>query len=124
MTSKRVLVIDDEPGIRRLLEISLRAIAAWKVSSAGSGQEGLKMATAERPDAILLDVMMPGMDGIATFHQIQADPDLQLIPVILLTAKTQPDEQLQFADLAIAGIIAKPFKAPELVAQMRSILKW
>jgi CheY-like chemotaxis protein len=124
MTPKRVLVIDDEPGIRKLLEISLRAIAAWEVLSASSGQEGLALALAELPDAILLDVMMPGMDGLATLLQLQAHSELRSIPVIFLTAKTQPNEQRQFAELAIVGTITKPFKAPDLVRQMRSLLNW
>ncbi len=124
MTSKRVLIIDDEPGIRKLVEISLRAIADWEVLSASSGPEGLALALAELPDAILLDVMMPGMDGPATLHQLQAHSELQSIPVIFLTAKTQPNEQRQFTELAIAGMITKPFKAPDLVRQMRSLLNW
>jgi CheY-like chemotaxis protein len=124
MTTKRVLVIDDEQGIRQVVQISLQAIAGWEVLMAASGPEGLDIAQAEQPDAILLDVMMPGMDGIAVVEQIQTNPRLQSIPTILLTAKAQLSEQQQFAALQIAGVITKPFKAPELVSQMRSILNW
>lgn len=124
MTVKRVLIIDDEQGIRKIVEISLKAIAGWEVLVAASGQEGLAIAAAEHPDAILLDVMMPEMDGIATFHQMQATPELQAIPTILLTAKAQTNEQHQFTELAITGVITKPFKAPDLVKQMRSLLNW
>ena len=124
MTAKRILIVDDEPGIRKIVEISLKAIAGWEVLTAASGQEGLVIATAEQPDAILLDVMMPGMDGITTFQQMQANPGLQAIPTILLTAKAQTSEQRQFTELPIAGVITKPFKAPELVKQMRSLLDW
>jgi CheY-like chemotaxis protein len=124
MTAKRVLIIDDEYGIRKIVEISLKAIAGWEVLVAASGQEGVAIATAEHPDAILLDVMMPGMDGVATFQQMQANPELQSIPTILLTAKAQTNEQRQFIELPIAGVITKPFKAPDLVNQMRSLLHW
>jgi CheY-like chemotaxis protein len=124
MGTKRVLVIDDEPGIRRLVQISLEAIAGWEVLTAASGQEGLAIAETEQPDAILLDVMMPEMNGILTFQRMQTIPALQHIPTIFLTAKVQPSEQQQFAELQIAGVITKPFKAPDLVQQMRSILAW
>lgn len=124
MTTKRVLIIDDEPGIRKIVEISLKAIAGWEVLTAASGQEGLEVAAAEKPNAILLDVMMPGMDGITTFQQMQENPELQSIPTILLTAKAQTSEQRQFTELPIAGVITKPFKAPELVKQIRSLLNW
>jgi CheY-like chemotaxis protein len=124
VTTKRILIIDDEQGIRKVIEISLRSIAGWEVLLAGSGSEGLAIAQIEFPDAILLDVMMPGMDGITTLEQIQAHPATSLIPVILLTAKIQIGEQRQFSSLPVAGVIAKPFKAPDLVKQMRSLLHW
>jgi CheY-like chemotaxis protein len=124
MATKRVLIIDDEPGIRKIVEIALNAIAGWQVLVAASGQEGLEIAAAEQPDAILLDVMMPGVDGIATFQQLQSNSVLRSIPVILLTAKAQPNEQHQFTELPIAGVITKPFKAPDLVKQMQSLLNW
>lgn len=122
--TKRVLIIDDETGIRKITQISLYAIAQWEVLMAASGAEGLAIAQAERPHAILLDVMMPEMDGIATFQALQANTTTQTIPVILLTAKTQLFEQQQLAELSVLGIITKPFKAPDLVKQMRSLLGW
>jgi len=124
MRTKRVLIIDDEPGIRKLVQISLRAIAGWDVLTAASGQEGLAIAEAEQPDAILLDVMMPEMNGILTFQRMQTVSALQHIPTILLTAKAQSSEQQQFAELQIAGVITKPFKAPDLVRQIRLLLNW
>ncbi|MBD2294539.1 response regulator [Anabaena sphaerica FACHB-251] len=124
MKNKRVLIIDDEPGIRQIVQISLKAIAGWEVLLAASGLEGITMAIAELPDAILLDLMMPEMDGIATFEQMQTNPVLQSIPTILLTAKAQTTEQCQFTELPITGVISKPFKAPDLVKQMRSLLNW
>lgn len=122
--SKRVLIVDDETGIRKITQISLKAIAGWEVLVAASGQEGVAMAQTEQPDAILLDVMMPGMDGITTLQHLQANPATQTIPVILLTAKAQISEQQQFAELPVTGVITKPFKAPDLVKQIRSLLNW
>ena len=121
---KRVLIVDDDPGISRIVQISLKAIAGWEVLMASSGQEGLKRAEEDCPDAILLDVMMPGMDGITTLNKMQANPNIERIPIILLTAKAQTSEQQQFTELAITGVITKPFTAPDLVKQMRSLLNW
>lgn len=122
--TKRILIVDDETGIRKITQISLKAIAGWDVLEAASGQEGLAIAQAEQPDAILLDVMMPGMDGIKTCQHLKANPDTQTIPVIFLTAKAQISEQKEFAELPIAGIITKPFRATDLAQQMRSLLNW
>jgi CheY-like chemotaxis protein len=124
MTTKRVLIVDDDIGIRRIVELSLNSIAKWDVLSASSGAEGVAIAQTELPDAILLDVMMPGMDGIETFAAMQANPSTKPIPIILLTAKTKISEQQLFNNIAIAGVITKPFKAPQLVDQIRSILNW
>lgn len=124
MSNKRILIIDDEPGIRQIVKISLQAIAGWEALLASSGQEGLAIAQSEIPDAIILDVMMPGMDGIETLQRIQAIGSIASIPVILLTAKAKTSEQVQFSKLEIAGVITKPFKAPDLVQQMRSLLGW
>jgi DNA-binding response OmpR family regulator len=124
MSAKRVLIIDDEPGIRQIVQIALKAIASWDVFMAASGSEGLELAESEQPDVILLDVMMPGMDGLTTLRHIRENVAIQNIPTILLTAKAQSSEQQRFRELAIAGVITKPFKAQELVDQMRSLLNW
>ncbi len=124
MTTKRILIIDDDLGIRQIVQISLEAIANWGVLPAPSGLEGLALAQQEQPDAILLDLMMPEMDGIATLEKLKANPATQSIPVILMTAKAQRSSQHQFAQLALAGVIVKPFKAPDLVKQIKEILKW
>ncbi len=121
---KRVLIVDDETGIRKVIEILLKEMANWDVLVAASGQEGLAIAQAEFPDAILLDVMMPDMDGIQTLGHLQDNPTTQAIPVILLTAKVQILQPTQFVELPIAGIITKPFAAPDLVQQIRSFLDW
>lgn len=124
MPTKRILLIDDELGIRKIVQISLKAIAGWEVLLAASGKEGLAIAQTERLDAILLDVMMPEMDGITTLQHLKANAATQSFPVILLTAKDPQGEQQKFSALAIAGVIAKPFKSQDLVKQMRSLLNW
>lgn len=124
MAEKRILLIDDEPGIRQVIQVAFKVITSWEALVAESCQTGLILAETEQPDAILLDVMMPGMDGITAFHAMQSNPALRSIPVILLTAKAQVTERERFAQLPIAGIITKPFKAPDLVRQIRSLLNW
>ena len=86
---KRLLLIDDEPTLRRITQLTLEKLAQWEVLTASSGQEGLRKAKTEQPDAILLDLMIPGMDGLETLVELRRDPSTQGIPVILLTAKVQ-----------------------------------
>ncbi len=82
------------------------------------------MAEAKQPDAILLDVMMPDMDGPATFKKLQANPSTQQIPVILLTAKVLYADQRRFSELGVNSVIAKPFEPMNLAAQVASALGW
>jgi two-component system, OmpR family, alkaline phosphatase synthesis response regulator PhoP len=122
--TRRILIIDDEYDIRAVAQLTLKTVGGWEVMSASSGQEGLIKAATEQPDVILLDVMMPEMDGIETFRALQADPATQSIPVILMTAKVQASEQRRFAELDVVGIITKPFKAMKLPEQIAIILGW
>jgi len=124
MSAKRILAIDDDDGVREIVQICLEVAAGWEVLTAASGREGLAIAAAERPDAILLDVMMPGMDGTATFKQLQANPATQDIPTILLTAKAKMSEKQQFLELGVTGTISKPFEAVDLVRQIQALLHW
>jgi two-component system, OmpR family, alkaline phosphatase synthesis response regulator PhoP len=121
---KRILIIDDEYDIRAVAELTLKSVGGWQVITAASGSEGLVLATAEQPDVILLDVMMPEMDGIATFRALQGNPTTQSIPVILLTAKVQAADQRRFAELGVQAIITKPFKAMKLPGQIMTALGW
>ena len=122
--SRQILIIDDEERIREVVQICLIKLANWSTITARSGQEGVLKAIQAQPDAILLDMSMPDMDGIATFRQLQADPDSRSIPVILLTAKVQPAEQSQYAELGVAGVIAKPFDPLQIASQIAAILGW
>lgn len=122
--TKRILIIDDEFDIRAVAQLTLKTTGEWDVLLAASGAEGLAKAVEKQPNVILLDVMMPDMDGIETFQALQSNSATQAIPVILMTAKVQPAEQRHFAELGIAGVIAKPFKAMKLSAQITDILGW
>jgi CheY-like chemotaxis protein len=121
---RRILVVDNEDYIQEVAQICLETIAGWDVITAGSGKEGIQMAAMAQPDAILLDVMMPDMDGIATFKALQADPRTQHIPVILLTAKIQASDRHQYAELGMCAAIAKPFEPLELATQIATALGW
>lgn len=121
---KQILLIDDEDGLRRIIQFSLEAAAGWSVLAASSGLEGLEIAAAELPDAILLDVMMPDLDGPATFRQLQENAVTRSIPVIMLTAKASAAEHQPLTALGVAGIVTKPFKIPVLITQIRAILGW
>jgi CheY-like chemotaxis protein len=121
MTSRRVLLIDDEDDIREVAQLSLEMVAKWDVVTASSGAEGLVRAAADQPDAILLDVMMPGMDGQATFLKLRANPSTEHIPVILLTAKIPPYEQMT---MDVVAVISKPFDPMRLPWQIADCLGW
>jgi CheY-like chemotaxis protein len=124
MATKQVLVIDDEEVIQIVIQECLQELAGWHVLTASSGKDGIEIARSQTPDAILLDISMPQMDGVTTYQRLQEDPISKTIPVILLTAKAQSDDQAQFAELAIAGIIFKPFDALTLTDQIAKLLNW
>lgn len=124
MLAKRILVVDDDDGVREIVQISLEAAAGWIVLTAASGAAAIAIARSQQPDAILLDVMMPDMDGVETFRQLQQQPETQAIPTILLTAKAKVSERKAFADLGVAGIIVKPFQAIHLADQISQLLGW
>ncbi|MGG6270094.1 response regulator [Leptolyngbya sp. AN03gr2] len=121
--TKRILIIDDEPDIREATQLCLEIARGWEVLTAGSSAEGLEKAAIEQPDAVLLDVMMPDMDGLATFERLQANPATHDIPVILLTAKAQASDRRQFTQFAIAAVIIKPYDPLTLADQIAAILE-
>ncbi len=121
---RTVLVIDDEDDIREVAQVSLEALGGWNVLTASSGDQGIQRAAADQPDAILLDVMMPGMDGPTTFQKLQGEDATRKIPVIFLTAKVQAADRQRFADLGVAGVIAKPFDPMTLATDVAALLKW
>ena len=124
MPVRRILIIDDEDDIREVAALSLESVAGWQVTTASSGAEGMRLAAAEVPDAILMDVMMPAMDGPTTFREMQKLPELASIPVILLTAKVQGVDQRRFAGLGVTAVLFKPFDPLTLAEQMSEALGW
>ncbi|MGA2170119.1 MAG: response regulator [Terracidiphilus sp.] len=120
----QILIIDDEEDIREVAALSLETVAGWQVISASSGAQGLARAIEHQPDAILLDVMMPGMDGPTTFRELRNHPLTHRIPVLLLTAKVQSSDQRRFADLGVEAILFKPFDPLTLSTQIADALGW
>jgi CheY-like chemotaxis protein len=122
--SRVVLIVDDDAHIREVAQVTLEAIAGWTVVTAASGQEGIARALAEQPDAILLDVMMPEMDGPTTVGKLKEGEVTRDIPVVLLTAKVQAEDKRGFMDLGIEGIISKPFDPMTLADEISHTLGW
>lgn len=122
--TKQVLVIDDDDGVREIIQLSLEAVAGWDILSASSGREGIAIAQDKQPDLILLDVMMPEEDGVVVYKQLQANARTQAIPTILLTAKAQASERQSFMELGINGVITKPFQATALANDITQMLDW
>ena len=122
--TKTILVIDDEPDIREVVCLVLEELGGWQPDQAGSGQEGLAKAGAQPWDAILLDVSMPDMDGVAVFKELQAHPSTRAIPVILLTARVLKSDIDRFTELGVAGIIAKPFNPLQVWRDLATMLGW
>jgi len=118
----KVLVIDDEPDIRRIARLGLARVGGMDVIEAGGGAEGLAKARAERPDAILLDVMMPGLDGPTTLARLREDPETAGIPVVFLTAKAIAAEVERLKSGGAAGVLTKPFDPMTLARDLRAVL--
>jgi CheY-like chemotaxis protein len=121
---KKILIVDDEDHIREIASVSLELTRDWQISTAASGAEALRVAPEVRPDAILLDVMMPEMDGPTTFRHLQSDPATRDIPVIFLTAKVQAADRRRFSELGVRSMIAKPFDPLRLAHEVAAALQW
>jgi len=124
MSDRTILVIDDEERLRELVQACLEDLGGWRTLTAASGEAGFHMLQAETIHAILLDVSMPGMDGIAVYEQLQRNPATQSIPVILLTAKVLPSERARFAQMGVTGVISKPIEPTTLVVEIAELLGW
>ncbi|MBW4564536.1 MAG: response regulator [Mojavia pulchra JT2-VF2] len=122
MLARRILIIEDEDDIREVAQLTLEAVGGWQVSTPASASEGLTKAEVEQPDAILLDIMMPNMDGLATFQQLRTNPATWHIPVIVLTAKLT--NLKRFAQIGVAAMLAKPFNPMSLARQVATALGW
>lgn len=124
MSIKRILLIDDEADIHKITEVGLMMEAGWELITADSSDKGLKLVFSEQPDAVLLDVMMPDRDGVATLQLIQQSTNAQNIPVIFMTAKAQAADRRRLYALGAKGVITKPFDPMTLASQISSFLGW
>ena len=121
MTLKRILYVEDEPDIQAVAKLALEMVGGFEVMICGSGAQALQKVGGYAPDLILLDVMMPGMDGPTTLQNLRADSATAAIPVIFLTAKVQPAEVAQYQALGALDVIAKPFDPMALAGQVRAL---
>ncbi|MDJ0531717.1 MAG: response regulator [Xenococcaceae cyanobacterium MO_207.B15] len=124
MKKKRILFIDDEEDIRILASFCLELEAGWEMITASSGKEGIEIAASQQPDAILLDAMMPEMDGLETLVQLQNNPKTKHIPTIFITAKVQASDRRRFYAAGAKGVINKPFDSLTLASQISGFLGW
>jgi len=124
MSAHRLLVVDDDDAIREVAQMALEIVGGFEVRTASSGTQARQMVRTEAPDAILLDVMMPGMDGPTLLSHLRSDPVTADIPVIFLTAKIQAGERRDWVDLDITGVIAKPFDPMRLAGEISTLLGW
>ena len=122
MPPKEILVIDDENDIQEVARLSLQLTENWIVRGANGGAAGALLALSSELDAILLDVMMPDMDGPSTLRVLQQQGST--IPVIFLTAKVQLADREKYMRLGVRGIISKPFDPLTLGQQIREMLAW
>ena len=118
----KVLIIDDEDDIRRIACLSLTRVGKMEVVEASGGPEGVRKAASERPDAILLDVMMPGLDGPATLSALRSNPATAEIPVVFLTAKAMASEIERLMGLGARGVLTKPFDPMSLPQELKTCL--
>jgi CheY-like chemotaxis protein len=122
MTDIRILLVDDEPDIREVVDVSLGLDPELKIRACASGADALVTAADWSPSLILLDVMMPLMDGPATLANLRKNPRTAKIPVVFLTARTRSDEIEQYMSLGAQGVLPKPFNPMTLAASVRSYL--
>jgi CheY-like chemotaxis protein len=113
------MCIDDEIDILDVAQIALETVGGYTVSTCKSGKEGIEKIVSVKPDLILLDVMMPGLDGPATFRQINQIDELGHVPIIFMTAKVQPKEVTLYTDMGALGVITKPFDPMKLAHEVQ-----
>ncbi|QSA95661.1 response regulator [Methylococcus sp. EFPC2] len=117
---RKILYVEDEPDIQTVARMALEMLGGYDVKVCGDGHEALREAAAYRPDLIVLDVMMPGMDGPSTLAELRRLPDLAATPVVFMTAKVQPAEIRHFLSLGVADVIAKPFDPMTLATTVQA----
>ena len=118
---KTVLYVDDEPDIREVVQMSLSLVDGLDVQICESGERALQLLPQLKPNLVLLDVMMPGMDGPSTLQKMRNNPALAKIPVVFMTAKAMPQEVARFRELGAVSVIAKPFDPIQLGNQVIAV---
>lgn len=118
---QRILYVEDEPDIQAVARLALEAVGGFTVDIAGSGEAALARVADFRPDLLLLDVMMPGMDGPATLRALRALPGVANLPAIFMTARVQPHEVAELLAEGAIGVIAKPFDPMMLAVSIRQL---
>lgn len=118
----KVLLVDDDTNIRMVAVMGLEDEMEWEIQEASSGQEAIHLASVQKPDLILLDMMMPGMDGISTFGKLRELDNAKDTPIIFMTAKVQPEEIESYKILGARGVIIKPFDPITLAKEIEEIL--
>ena len=124
MLPRKVLVVDDDDIIREVAKLALEVVGGWQVSTATNGQEASRLASLDRPDVVLLDVMMPALDGPGTAALLREDPVTRGVPVIFLTAKTPLGEEQLATEPNVVGVISKPFDPMVLAEQINRLAGW
>ncbi len=117
----RIMYVDDDPDLRAIAEISLRDLGGFAVELCGSGEEALRKAADFKPQIVLLDVMMPGMDGIETFKRLHELPQTADTPIVFVSARVQSHEVHAYLALGAAGVIPKPFDPLQLGEQAQAL---
>jgi two-component system OmpR family response regulator len=116
---KQLLYVDDDPDIRAIVRIALGHVASIRMAE--SGERALQLVNESKPDLVLMDVMMPGLDGPSTMKRIREQSRFAALPVIFVTAKAMPAEVARFLKMGADGVIAKPFDPIQLGANVRSL---
>ena len=116
-----ILLVEDDPDIQTVAAMVLRTVGGLEVSVCASGREAVDHCRQASPDMVLLDVMMPGMDGPATLRAMRELPNMRDVPVVFMTARAQPDEVARYRDMGIADVIVKPFDPGSLCDQVRTV---
>lgn len=123
MNRKRILLIDDEVDFGKLVKMNLELISNFRVDVATNGKQGISLAKKLKPDLILLDILMPGIDGLEVLKRLKEDKNTMAIPVVMLTAKGDEGSRIEAMRLYDEEYITKPIEAPELKTKIENVFK-
>ena len=120
--SFRVVVIEDDPDLRTLIKLTLEFTAGWEVTTAADGSEGIDAVRSLKPDAAVIDIMMPGMDGYEVCRRLKDDPETSAVPLVFLTARTGLDSE-RITAAGAKGVVVKPFDPDNLASELKAVLE-